>query len=103
MGFKGGSLYDETGGFSGSEKHLALRLLALQNTAPRDDRDGFDGFCGFGVVAVSVVTAAPLHAAIRVPRESRERDGIAAKLLQCGIASEALRRNMRLSCQECRD
>ena len=28
------------------------------------------------------------------PRSTRERDGIAAKLLRCGIASEALRRNM---------
>ena len=31
------------------------------------------------------------------PRSTRERDGIAAKLLRCGIASEALRRNMPLS------
>ena len=30
------------------------------------------------------------------PRSTRETDGIAAKLLRCGIASEALRRNMRL-------
>ena len=29
-------------------------------------------------------------------RSTRERDGIAAKLLRCGIASEALRRNMPL-------
>ena len=28
------------------------------------------------------------------PRSTRETDGIAAKLLRCGIASEALRRNM---------
>ena len=35
-------------------------------------------------------------AAIRVPKEPRERDGITAKLLRCGIASEALRRNMPL-------
>ena len=31
------------------------------------------------------------------PRSTRETDGIAAKLLRCGIASEALRRNMPLS------
>ena len=30
------------------------------------------------------------------PRCTREMDGIAAKLLRCGIASEALRRNMPL-------
>ena len=30
------------------------------------------------------------------PRSTRETDGIAAKLLRCGIASEALRRNMPL-------
>ena len=36
-------------------------------------------------------------AAIRVRKEPREREGIAAKLLRCGIASEALRRNMPLS------
>ena len=30
------------------------------------------------------------------PRSTGERDGIAAKLLRCGIASEALRRNMPL-------
>ena len=36
-------------------------------------------------------------AAIRVPKEHRERDGIAEKLLRRGIASEALRRNMPLS------
>ena len=35
-------------GFGGSEEHLALLLLVLQNTVPRDDRDGFDGFGGFG-------------------------------------------------------
>ena len=33
---------------------------------------------------------------IRVPRSSRETEGIATKLLQCGIASKALRRNMPL-------
>ena len=32
-----------------------------------------------------------------MPKEPRERDGIAAKLLRCGSASEALRRNMPLS------
>ena len=30
------------------------------------------------------------------PRNTRETDGIAAKLLRCGIAGEALRRNMPL-------
>ena len=34
--------------FGGSGEHLALLLLVLQNTVPRDDRDGFDGFGGFG-------------------------------------------------------
>ena len=34
--------------FGGSEEHLALLLLVLQNTVPRDDRDSFDGFGGFG-------------------------------------------------------
>ena len=42
VGFKGGSLHD---GLGGSEEHLALLLLVLQNTVPRDDRDGFGG-CG---------------------------------------------------------
>ena len=49
------------------------------------------------------------HAAIRVTRKRcdscgqvalgpRDTDGIAAKLLRCGSASEALRRNMPLRC-----
>ena len=46
--FKGGSLHDGFGGFDGSGEQLALLLLALQNTVPRDDHDGFDGFGGFG-------------------------------------------------------
>ena len=37
---------------------------------------------------------APAMLAMRV--EPRETDGLAAKVLQCGIASEALRRNMPL-------
>ena len=36
-------------------------------------------------------------AAIRVPKEPSERDGIAAKLLRCRIASEVLQRNVPLS------
>ena len=32
----------------GSGEHLALLLLVLQNTVPRDDRDGFGGFGGCG-------------------------------------------------------
>ena len=43
--FKGGSLHDGFDGFGGSGEHLALLLLVLQNTIPRD---GFDGFGGFG-------------------------------------------------------
>ena len=35
------------------------------------------------------------------PRCTRETDGIAAKLLQCGIASEALQRNMPLRLLVC--
>ena len=41
---------DGFGGFDcsgGSGEHLALLLLALQNTVPRGDRGGFDGFGGF--------------------------------------------------------
>ena len=34
------------------------------------------------------------------PSCTRDTDGIAAKLLRCGIASEALRRNMPLSLRE---
>ena len=48
VGLKGGSLHDGFGGFDGfggSRLHLALLLLVLQNTVPRD---GFDGFGGFG-------------------------------------------------------
>ena len=44
VGFKGGGLHDGFGGFDGfrsSGKRLALLLLVLQNTVPRDDRDGF--------------------------------------------------------------
>ena len=40
-----GSLHDLFGGFDGfggSGEHLLL--LVLQNTVPRDDRDGFGGF-----------------------------------------------------------
>ena len=33
-------------GFGGSGKHLVLLSLVLQNTVPRDDRDGFGGFGG---------------------------------------------------------
>ena len=33
--------------FKGGQ-YLALLLLVLENTVPRDDRDGFDGFGGFG-------------------------------------------------------
>ena len=49
--FKGNSLHDGFGGFDGfggSGEHLALLLLVLRNTVPRDDHDGFDGFGGFG-------------------------------------------------------
>ena len=46
--FKGRSLHDGFGGFDGSGEHLALPLLVLQNTVPRDDHDGFDGFGGLG-------------------------------------------------------
>ena len=46
--FKGGSLHDGFGGFDGSGERLALLLLVLQNTVPRDDRDGFGGFGGCG-------------------------------------------------------
>ena len=35
-------------GFGGSGEHLALLLLALQNTGQRGNRDGFDGFGGYG-------------------------------------------------------
>ena len=55
LSLKGGSLHDGFGGFDGvggsgelPREHLALLLLVLQNTVPRDDRDGFDGFGGFG-------------------------------------------------------
>ena len=48
LGFSGGSLHDGFDSFRGSGEHLALLLLVLQNTVPRDDRDGFDGFGGFG-------------------------------------------------------
>ena len=34
------------------------------------------------------------------PRSTGETDGIAAKLLRCGIASEALRRNMPLKSRQ---
>ena len=34
--------------FGGSGEHLALLLLALQNTVPRDGFDGFGGFGGCG-------------------------------------------------------
>ena len=49
--FKAGSLHDSSGGFDGfggSGEHLALRLLVLQNTVPRGNRDGFgvSGGCG---------------------------------------------------------
>ena len=50
MGLGGGSLHDGFGGFDGfggSEEHLALLLLVLQNPVPRDDRDGFDGIWRF--------------------------------------------------------
>ena len=52
--FKRGSLHDDFGRFDrfgGSGGHLALRLLVLQNTVPRGNRDGFGGFSscdGFG-------------------------------------------------------
>ena len=45
LSLRGGSLHD---GFGGSGEHLALLLLALQNTVPRDDHDGFGGFGGCG-------------------------------------------------------
>ena len=45
--FQGGSLHDGFDGFGGSEEHLALLLLVLQNTVPRDDCDSFGGFGGF--------------------------------------------------------
>ena len=51
LGLRGGSLHDGFGsfdGFGGSEEHLALLLLLLQNTVPRNDHEGFDGFGGFG-------------------------------------------------------
>ena len=48
VGFKGGSLHDGFDGFGGSGKRLALLLLVLQNTLPRDDHDGFGGFGGCG-------------------------------------------------------
>ena len=35
-------------GSVGSEVHLALLLLVLQNKVPRDNRNSFDGFGGFG-------------------------------------------------------
>ena len=35
-------------GFGNSGEHLALLLLVLLNTVPRDDRDGFDSFSGCG-------------------------------------------------------
>ena len=44
----GGSLCDGFDGFGGSGEHLALLLLVLQNTVPRDESGGFDGFGGFG-------------------------------------------------------
>ena len=43
--FKGGSLHDS---FGGSDEHLALLELVLQNTGQRGSRDSFDGFGGFG-------------------------------------------------------
>ena len=46
--FKGGSLHDSFGGFGGSEEHIAVLVFVLQNTVPRDDRDGFGGFGGCG-------------------------------------------------------
>ena len=48
---------------------------------------------------LEVPTRGQLHAAIRVTRkrcDSCAQDGIAAKLLRCGIASDVLRRNMPL-------
>ena len=51
LSLKGGSLHDGFGGFDGfggSGVHLALLMLVLQNTVPRDDRDGFGGFGGCG-------------------------------------------------------
>ena len=33
-------------GFGGSEEHLALLLLVLQNIVPKDSFDGFGGFGG---------------------------------------------------------
>ena len=62
--FKGGSLHDGLGGFygfGGSGEHLALLLLVLQNTVPRDDRDALTVSAVSAVVAVSVVTATPLE------------------------------------------
>ena len=51
LGLRGVAFMTVFGGFDcfgGSGEHLALCLLVLQNTVPRDDRDGFDGFGGFG-------------------------------------------------------
>ena len=46
---KGGSLHDGFGSFDFWRfLESTLVLLVLQNTVPRDDRDGFDSFGGLG-------------------------------------------------------